>query len=979
MVLFLLPWFFRLVVRSGAELDLDALQFLERPDLKRPDLKGDDRYHFLAGKAHDFALGEAFKAVDSGPEYTRAMEAYGKLMGVNNSMETLFQMGMSGYKGEDFVKLARTLAKDMDKALFDLKQREPDIKYLIESFKDASKTATDPDAKKGLDARVKQLEDMLKMIPGTNGGKNDERYDTTKEMCRLINSADFNSESFLKWFKDNGPVLIWTTIAVAGILAMPFSGGASGVLTAIAVSALVATVSYGAVEAYKELIYQGGGSAQGSDFWRATLEAVTGDKYIQQNIRYDPKTGKFKAPPSMQETFETALKQIGKDTALNLIGAGFGKLLSIGAKALPASKLAATELAADAKVIVEGLNKAAAKSGVAASTYGGRFTKVFFESLPLGVVGATTGAIIQDELKTIKDNRELVEFAGHAANLCMMVLFHRVGGHLMQPKMLRNGAMEIPYDKNAFLEAMKQEYGKAGKPMPEYKIEGETVKFSVGGKVMELRFVDPAKVAAELDAKGVKPKPLLPGEKTSTTDGSPAKPAAEKITPETKPVQDLWTALIADAPKTNHGELLAKVRECKFTPDEINGLTKLARRDGPEIVNRLLKLPPEARSAALNDLIRTGASAENLRIPLQSAEVQNGISKMDSSYHKAMTELASTPEGLDLARRVLALPEDIVKENSKPENLTSKEVLAILNKSEIAHVERLELQARGGKPPLKESDILKPDELARYKAIKEQQDALGKKPLEMEDAEIARRVDGYLKGEGHAKESLPPDGVVKKGKTLHIVLGAPGAGKSKSIVEGLQKDYGARLIDSDLIKPDLPGYKGGLGTQIVHPVSDKIATAVRNKAYAEGENIVQPVIGRTYEGIHAMIRQARANGYDVAIHLADIPPETSVRRVYDRGYAKDPVEGGVQQVIPLSYPLEFVGHRPSIVFDYLVKTPGLIDAYTKYNTNSFPATLVDKSPRQLPTFKPGSPGAPPPASTPPPTKTPPPPPPPPAR
>ncbi|MDZ4833788.1 MAG: zeta toxin family protein [Candidatus Melainabacteria bacterium] len=1411
----------------------DALAFLQRPDLKQPDLKTSDRYHFLSGKAHELALNESFKAIDSSPEYLKSMESYGKLIGVNQNMEMLFNMGMGGYKGEDFVKLARQLSKDMDGALRDLGKHQGEIKHLIEQFKDASTKASDADAKRGLDARVKQLEEMLKMIPGTNGGKNDERYDTTRAMCDLINSPDFNSDSFLKWMKDNGPILIWSTIAVAGVLAIPFSGGSSGVLAAIAVAAIVATVSYGAIEAYKEGVYQLGGSQNGSDFWRGVLELATGDKYIQQNLRYDPHTGKFKAPPTMNEAFEAALIQIGKDTALNLIGAGFGKLLSVAAKGLlnPVSKLAARELAVDAKVMVEGLEKVAAKN-LAASTYGGRFTKMFFETLPLGVVGATADTIIQDELKGIKDNRELVEFAGHAASICLTVLFHRVGSHLMQPKLTRNGAVEIPYDKTAFIDAMKNEYAKSGKPMPKMAIEGDTVKFEVGGKVMELRFVDPVKLAASLDAQGVKPRPLLPGEeqkpgtdqkppvseeqkpgtadnnspaikpgttngvkptpalekpgtkagaklntdtvgkpatdgtttpkidsktfnanletarqeylknpsdpvatakltdllqqsvnekfrvhgipvefapkvtieplkvgelpysefsnetfririgkgrlettdgtvydpthegfhavlclnrtaahmhsrpaymarltetwaadlkaghdiagehgvsrpadlgarntavdilepvlkpyskgvvtdsdartsldhtlatadgskqlkiladkmgvtpaqakeylhkemsnffrlekwhiipesfmranpklkaylesigekqagqlgrlvdplvtthrglfnpdtykfsspeehrarihqyteelkqlletrgkgaktsddaqnliatiqeqsrlwqlqeqlrklesakttdsinghlneiqklaesikkdllpedplheylsvfdncapmsgkpsakapaatptsgvndgkaptkksgleKPASKDGVPVKPETEKPAPDVKPVIDLFQALLADAKKTNYNDLLGKVRECKFTPDEIDGLTKLARRDGPELIERILKLPAEARSARLNELIRTAGSAENLRLPLATAEVNYGISKMDASYHKAMAELASTPDGLDLARRILTLPEDFVRQNITPESLSQKDVLATINKAETKWVEHLELERRGGKSPLKESDVLNPDQLARYKEIKAQQDALGKKPVELTEPEINALVEAYMKGEGHAKESLPPDGVVKKGKTLHIVLGAPGAGKSKSIVDGLQKEYGARLIDSDLIKPDIPGYKGGLGTQIVHPVSDRIATTVRNQAYAAGENIVQPVIGRTFEGIHAMIRQARAQGYDVAIHLADIPPETSVKRVYDRGYARDPVEGNVQQVIPLSYPLEAVGHRPVIVFDHLVKTPGLVDAWTKYDTNNFPAKLVDKSSRQLPPIKTGSP------------------------
>lgn len=2317
----------------------DALRFLQRPELKQPDLKTYDRYHFLSGKAHELALTEAFKAVDSNPDFLKVMDSYGKLMGVNSSMEMLFQMGMGGYKGDEFVTLARKLADGMEKAMWDLQKQKPLIDDLIAELKQASDKAVDPDAKKGLDARVTQLQEMLKMIPGTNDGKNDERFDVTKQMIRLIRSADFDSESFLKFMKDNGPILIWSTIAVAGVLAMPFSGGLSGALTAVAVSALIATVSYLAVETYKEGMHQVGGAAYGSDFLRAVGELATGNKLIQQDLRYDPQTGKFKAPPTMNEAIQKGLEQIAKDTALNLIGAGFGKLLSVAAKGVvnPATKLAARELATDAKLMVDGLNKVAAKN-IAASTYGGRFTKIFFESLPLGVVGATTDAIVQDQLKTIKDNKELAEFGGHVATICLTVLFHRVGGHLMTPKTFRNGNIEIPYDRNKFIDAMKQEYAKSGKPMPKMRVDGETVKFDVGGKMMELRFVDPAKVAAALDAAGVKPRPMLPGEELRTVDEkpmvpeeqkpgsveppvvpaekppaakpadvadpalpkqnlstSPTPPSAESIKPtlealaregtgegklsatnkdagkeananrqylekavkdgsitpdqfnrlmslntfdlsivlksmrenilspkamdtamqwspehreallntskihmktvslaverglldgpaiealnakvsaektnafeilselvneptaspasvgrlmklgseelanirramqgeelsfnnkvklsakqlvsalstdlagerlnklvstmmregisadtvrtlvecrsvekildmpvdqrrevigvisgqrlsaraadvlvkrvlnqssgnpvvdsilkpdllnpllekanlgdssaaghlanllsvaaehttggtptrpieilqklatlspgsshattqmirngkmsakdltkimdelatisdaltqadranahaklstsspefhqkllavepvtlrggltsaasrghltveqlpkileqrssspeaskfvdqllsdrsninkieiienmqgkalsapeltqlteligkgkmtlhdvratlklpnavrsqtleilktkaienieellsvsadndasalliamgrdqlrlsdatrimqksysgekadalhaeqlravlrgqkdaptltadniqamikssksasdaamqvpeqfhtnattklqaqefkrvealkdgdakealltfvreklpalhmgdprmldatglrafeagdytklkahfdwlveglsgkgtgkypsvaeletlafkfpestimiaayeagirtpaqgrnaipegdfevflhgtdvdtatamikgnggtlsetyvskkgvageffttqsvrvgrayskeasrgdkpgavvaiaipkkvaaelrakgwlkdgdfvkiengqidlvrggsldnvagsekvfskeamaylrskgfffeldvktqpaakqsETAPVKleagpdkpattpggkpavpgekpttgsgtklntdagdrkppeaartdsktfnakleaarqeylknptdptattkltellqesineqyrvhgipvefapkvsiepsksgehptsdfsnetyrvrigegrletrngtvhdpkhegfhailclnrtaaymhnrpaymaklteawaadlkagydiagpngitrpadqgarstaynllepvlkpyskgitadvearaaldqslattngaaqlktlarkmgvtpeqakeylhkelnnffrlerwhilpeailktnpqlkaylesigekqsnqlgrlidplvnthrglfdpevykfsspeehrarvrqyseelkvllenrgkgakgsqeaqnlianiqeqsrlwqlheqlrklesvslpadikghleqiqklaeslkkdlspddplltylslfdraaapvesgtvspqgnniprkgpdlvqakaandprnrdvnegktptkksvekpagdgkpkqdapdasapdakaviDLFGVMLADAPKTNYGELLGKVRDGKFTPAEIEGLAKLARRDGSEVIDRILKLPAEARNAKLNELIKNASDADTLRLPLATAEVELGISRMDSSYRDAMTDLISKPGGLDLARRILMLPEELVRQEISPDSFSKPDFAATLNKAEVKHVEAQELARRGGKPPLKVEEVLKPDQLERYKAIQEKQKALGDAPLKLADTEIASRAEAYMKGEGHAKESLPTDGVIKRGKTLHIVLGAPGAGKSKSIVDGLKDKYGARLIDSDLIKPDLPGYKGGLGTQTTHLASDAVATAVRDRAYANGENIVQPVVGRTYEGIHAMIRRARANGYDVAIHLADITPTKSVERVFDRGYARDPVEGGVQQVIPMSYPLELVGFRPEIVFDHLVKTPGLVDAWTKYNTMDFPGKLVGKSSRELPPMKPGT-------------------------
>lgn len=491
----------------------EVLRFLQRPELVLPAGSRTDKYHDLKYAAHEVALSEAFRALDQDERMIATYKSFGKLSALIGSTQMLFQEGMAGHRGEAYTQLARQMGRQIQDALKELQAQAPQIRNLVRELKEARDKAVDPDAKKGLDGRIKALEDiLLGYVPNSRGQTNSKRYNELQEMCRIMNSSDFDPASFGKWLTDNAGTMILVTTALAGIALIPFSGGASGILTAVAVAALVATVGYVANEVWKEGMHQFGGAAYGSDFLRSVTQLTTGLQVTHTGLRYDPQTGGFKAPPGMDEALKHAVVEIGKETLVNLIGAGFGKFIGIGLKAMTGpGRLAATEITKDTAKLVVNLEKVAASNPLAKS-WGSRFVHAWASQVPWAVVGATADAVAQDSLKDLKDKNGIAEFMIHTAAVCFTVMTHRVGGHIMRPRVIGNGNVEIPYSKEAFMEAMRTEYARQGKPMPKIVMEGDVAKVSVGGRVIELRFVDPLKVAAELDKNGVRPEPLRPGE-----------------------------------------------------------------------------------------------------------------------------------------------------------------------------------------------------------------------------------------------------------------------------------------------------------------------------------------------------------------------------------------------------------------------------------------------------------------------------------
>jgi predicted kinase len=121
----------------------------------------------------------------------------------------------------------------------------------------------------------------------------------------------------------------------------------------------------------------------------------------------------------------------------------------------------------------------------------------------------------------------------------------------------------------------------------------------------------------------------------------------------------------------------------------------------------------------------------------------------------------------------------------------------------------------------------------------------------------------------------------RAGREAYIVLGPPAAGKS-TVAEALAEKSGARLIDADEAKALLPEYDNGIGAEAVHEESSRLAAVAADASIRKGENVVLPVVGRTYEGASARIDDLLAAGYKVHLALVDLPVEKAVERATAR-------------------------------------------------------------------------------------------------
>lgn len=192
-------------------------------------------------------------------------------------------------------------------------------------------------------------------------------------------------------------------------------------------------------------------------------------------------------------------------------------------------------------------------------------------------------------------------------------------------------------------------------------------------------------------------------------------------------------------------------------------------------------------------------------------------------------------------------------------------------------------------------------------------------------------------------------GAAKKGKVLHLVIGPPGSGKSSVVVNPLRDKYGAMVIDSDFIKPQIQGYNNGLGGNAVHAPSAEIASQLLVKAMENGDNIIHPTTGYCEQYILELIKAASKKGYKVGLHLVDLPSRIAAKRVLKRAEAEI---DGVRQIVNLHYTLNVVGTRPRKVFRHIVKHhPEKIHAYTHHSNNvkhGEKAKLVKKSETEIP-------------------------------
>ncbi|MBI2809577.1 MAG: zeta toxin family protein, partial [Candidatus Melainabacteria bacterium] len=182
-------------------------------------------------------------------------------------------------------------------------------------------------------------------------------------------------------------------------------------------------------------------------------------------------------------------------------------------------------------------------------------------------------------------------------------------------------------------------------------------------------------------------------------------------------------------------------------------------------------------------------------------------------------------------------------------------------------------------------------------------------------------------------------GAETRGRRLDIVIGAPGSGKSSMIAHPLAEANGSMIVDADLAKPRITGYADGLGADAVHEASSRVAAELLERGFQNGDNMVALKLGKSERSLAPLIERARESGYEVNLHVAELPVQEYVARTYNRAF---PENGGVGQWVNPTFAAD-VGTKPMETFTSLISRPGYIDNFSHYDTNvprNTPAILI---------------------------------------
>jgi len=129
-------------------------------------------------------------------------------------------------------------------------------------------------------------------------------------------------------------------------------------------------------------------------------------------------------------------------------------------------------------------------------------------------------------------------------------------------------------------------------------------------------------------------------------------------------------------------------------------------------------------------------------------------------------------------------------------------------------------------------------------------------------------------------------GEVRQGYRMDIVIGLPGSGKSSVYTERLSQEHKSRVIDTDDFREYIPEYNGH-NVALVHEEASIIRNDVFDAALENGDNILLSTIGANAESLAAKIAKYREDGYEVYLHLNELPNSKSLARAIGRYVSED--------------------------------------------------------------------------------------------
>lgn len=180
------------------------------------------------------------------------------------------------------------------------------------------------------------------------------------------------------------------------------------------------------------------------------------------------------------------------------------------------------------------------------------------------------------------------------------------------------------------------------------------------------------------------------------------------------------------------------------------------------------------------------------------------------------------------------------------------------------------------------------------------------------------REDGYRQAmQKGSWNGTDYSGEVNHDKRMDIVIGLPGSGKSSVYTERLSQEHKSRVIDTDDFREYIPEYNGS-NASVVHEEASKIRNRVFQSAIDNGDNILLSTIGANAKKLEMQIAAYKAEGYQVYLHLNELPNNKSMARAIGRYIGED---GSLGRYVSPKLIAEY-GDKPTQTYLYLTSQGG---------------------------------------------------------
>jgi len=173
------------------------------------------------------------------------------------------------------------------------------------------------------------------------------------------------------------------------------------------------------------------------------------------------------------------------------------------------------------------------------------------------------------------------------------------------------------------------------------------------------------------------------------------------------------------------------------------------------------------------------------------------------------------------------------------------------------------------------------------------------------------------------------NGDVEQGKRLDVIVGLPASGKS-TLADALSAEHKSRMLDSDDAKKFHRNYNKGANSSPLHNESRFITDQAMHMMMDNGDNVVLPVVGHSYNSVMRQIKAFKDAGYEVHLHNVQLPWSKAVGRTLNRMMETN-------RLLDVAYitGTDSTGLSPQKIndtFDRIVKE-GQVDGYAVWNND----------------------------------------------